>query len=64
MAAVHVDFPKEHLLAFRWLDKPFDQLGAQHVSDPEARRLLGALTGYISDGSEVLSCADGAAFRR
>jgi all-trans-retinol 13,14-reductase len=55
--AAMLAFPKEHPLAFRWLDKPIDQLVAQHVSDPEARRLLGALTGYISDGSEVLSCA-------
>lgn len=50
-------FPKEHPLAFRWLDKPFDQLVARHISDAEARRALTVLSGYLSDGSEVLTCA-------
>ncbi|WP_204312717.1 hypothetical protein, partial [Escherichia coli] len=40
------------------MDKPFDELLGRYVSDPEARQLIGTLTGYISDGSERLTCAD------
>ncbi len=50
-------FPRAHPLAVRWMEKPFDQLVEAHISDPKARRLVAALTGYISDGSETLSCA-------
>lgn len=49
---------QQHPLAVRWLDKPFDQLVAQHIADPKARRLVTALTSYISDGSETLTCAE------
>ena len=42
----------------QWLDKPFDQLVARHIGDPRARQLIAALTGYISDGSESLTCAE------
>ncbi len=50
-------FPREHPLAVRWMDRPFDELIARHVGDPEARRAIRALTGYISDGRETLTCA-------
>ncbi len=51
-----LDFPCQHPLAFRWLDKPFDDLVAQHIQDPQARRALTVLAGYIGDGSEALTC--------
>ncbi len=50
-------FPRQHPLAVRWMDRPFDELVARHIADPEARRVILALTGYISDGREALSCA-------
>jgi all-trans-retinol 13,14-reductase len=50
-------FAQAHPLAVQWMDKPFDQLVAEHIADPKARRLIAALTGYVSDGSETLSCA-------
>ena len=39
------------------MDRPFDELVARHVTLPEAKRLLNALTGYVSDGNERLTCA-------
>ncbi len=51
-------FAQAHPLTVEWLDKPFDQLLAKHVSDPKARELVSALTGYISDGSEALTCGE------
>ena len=53
-----LEFSRQHPLAVRWLDKPFDQLVAQHIRDPQARALITALTGYISDGAESVSCAE------
>lgn len=50
-------FAQLHPIAVQWMDKPFDQLVAQYIPDPEARELVSALTGYVSDGSETLSCA-------
>ncbi|MGD0187859.1 MAG: NAD(P)/FAD-dependent oxidoreductase [Roseiarcus sp.] len=50
-------FPREHPLAVRWMDRPFDELLAQHIRAPEARSVIRALTGYISDGRESLTCA-------
>ena len=50
-------FPQAHPLAVQWLDKPFDQLVARYIGDPQARALITALTGYISDGTETLTCA-------
>jgi phytoene dehydrogenase-like protein len=49
-------FPQQYPLAVQWLDKPFDQLVARHIADPQARRMVAALTGYISDGAESLTC--------
>lgn len=51
-------FARLHPLAVQWMDKPFDQLVAEHVADPRARQLITTLTGYISDGSETLSCGE------
>ncbi len=51
-------FSRAHPLAVLWLDKPFDQLVARHIANPEARLLVTALTSYISDGSETLTCAE------
>ncbi len=50
-------FAREHPLAVRWMDRPFDELVARHIADPEARGVIGALTGYISDGRENLTCS-------
>ena len=50
-------FSKAHPLAVQWMEKPFDQLVDGHIRDPKARKLIAALTGYVSDGSETLSCA-------
>jgi len=50
-------FSKVHPIAVQWMEKPFDQLVNGHISDPKARKLIAALTGYVSDGSETLSCA-------
>jgi all-trans-retinol 13,14-reductase len=43
-------------LAFRWLDRPFDDLVAQHIQDPQARDALTALASYVGDRSEPLTC--------
>jgi phytoene dehydrogenase-like protein len=51
-------FARNHPLAVQWMDRPFDELVARHVSDSRAKRLLKALTGYVSDGREELSCSD------
>jgi len=50
-------FPKQHPQAFRWMDRPFDELVAQHVSDDGLIRLINALSGYLGDGGERLTCA-------
>ncbi|CCE12069.1 putative phytoene dehydrogenase and related proteins; membrane protein [Bradyrhizobium sp. STM 3843] len=50
-------FPKKHPQAFRWMDRPFDELVSAHVSDPQAVRYLNALSGYLGDGTERLTCA-------
>ena len=50
-------FPKDHPQAFRWMNKPFDELVASYVSDPAVIRMLNALTGYLGDGGERLTCA-------
>ena len=50
-------FPRQHPQAFRWMNRPFDELVAAHVSDPELIATLNALSGYLGDGSERLSCA-------
>ncbi|MGJ4998442.1 phytoene desaturase family protein [Bradyrhizobium sp. HKCCYLS3077] len=50
-------FPRKHPQAYRWMNRPFDELVAAHVSDPELISTLNALSGYLGDGSETLSCA-------
>jgi len=50
-------FPKDHPQAARWMSEPFDKLVAAHVSDPDVVRFLNALSGYLGDGSERLTCA-------
>lgn len=49
-------FPKDHPAAFRWMNEPFDKLVAAHVSDPAVLELIYALSGYLGDGSERLTC--------
>jgi len=49
-------FPKRHPLAVRWMDKPFDELVARHVKGGPAKKAITALTGYIGDGREKLTC--------
>ncbi|GLH81287.1 hypothetical protein SSBR45G_61960 [Bradyrhizobium sp. SSBR45G] len=50
-------FPKQHPQAFRWMSRPFDELVAAHVSDPQVIAYLNALSGYLGDGRDRLSCA-------
>jgi all-trans-retinol 13,14-reductase len=50
-------FARKHPFAVQWMDRPFDELVARHVTDPEAKRALNALTGYVSDGRDTLTCA-------
>jgi len=50
-------FPKQHPHAFRWMSRPFDELVAAHVSDPGLIDMLNALSGYLGDGSETLTCS-------
>src|SRR5262249_6695113 len=35
-----------------------DELVARHIQDADARQMLAALTGYVGDGSEALTCAE------
>ena len=53
-----IAFARSHPLAVQWMDRPFDALVARHVAGAEAKSALNALAGYVSDGSEPLSCAD------
>ena len=50
-------FPRKHPQAFKWMNRPFDELVTAHVSDPELIAILNALSGYLGDGSERLTCA-------
>lgn len=50
-------FPKEHPQGFKWMGRPFDELVASHVSDPEVAAVINALVGYLGDGTEKLACA-------
>ncbi len=50
-------FARQYPLAVRWLERPFDELMARHIADPEARRLIRALAVYVSDGRQSLTCA-------
>jgi all-trans-retinol 13,14-reductase len=50
-------FPRLHPHAFRWMNEPFDKLVAAHVSDPAVITVLNALSGYLGDGNERLTCA-------
>jgi all-trans-retinol 13,14-reductase len=50
-------FPKDHPQAFRWMNQPFDTLVASHLSDPDVVNLINALSGYLGDGRERLTCA-------
>jgi len=52
-----LEFPSKHAHAFRWMNQPFDKLVAAHVTDERAVRVLYALSGYLGDGSERLTCA-------
>ncbi len=50
-------FPNEHPHGFKWMGRPFDELVATYVSDPGALKVIYALSGYLHDGSETLTCA-------
>ncbi|RBP16156.1 phytoene dehydrogenase-like protein [Roseiarcus fermentans] len=50
--------PKRHPLMIEWMDRPFDELVATHGLSPEAKEVILALTGYVSDGRERLTCAE------
>jgi all-trans-retinol 13,14-reductase len=50
-------FPTNHPHAFRWMNEPFDKLVAAYISDKAVVQFLNALSGYLGDGSERLTCA-------
>jgi all-trans-retinol 13,14-reductase len=52
-----MEYPSKHPHAFRWMNEPFAKLVAAHVSDPQIVRVLHALSGYLGDGGEALTCA-------
>jgi all-trans-retinol 13,14-reductase len=52
-----IAFPKNHPHAFRWMSEPFDKLVATYVADRNVVDSLNALSGYLGDGGEQLSCA-------
>jgi phytoene dehydrogenase-like protein len=51
-------FPRRHPLAMKWMNRPFDELVARHVSDPDLVAVLKALTGYLGDDGTQLRCGD------
>jgi len=54
--ATMLAFSRAHPLAATWLDRPFEELLDRHAIDPAARRIVLALSGYISDGTDILTC--------
>lgn len=50
-------FPTNHPHAYRWMNEPFDKLVAAYISDKAVVQFLNALSGYLGDGSERLTCA-------
>ena len=53
-----LDLPRRFPLMMRWMDRPFDDLIALHGLGAEAKTAVLALTGYVSDGRERLTCAE------
>lgn len=51
-----LNFPKEHPHGYKWMQRPFDDLVATHVSDRQVVSIINALTGYLGDGTETLTC--------
>jgi phytoene dehydrogenase-like protein len=49
-------FPSAHPDAYQWMEKPFAQLVAAYVSNPAVVGFLNALSGYLGDGREELTC--------
>ncbi len=52
-----LSLPKRYPLMMRWMDRPFEDLVASHGLGAEAKAVIMALTGYVSDGCERLTCA-------
>ncbi|MFN8472857.1 MAG: NAD(P)/FAD-dependent oxidoreductase [Anaerolineae bacterium] len=48
-------YPKAHPAAYRWMDKPFPAMLDHYFQDTGLKKLLGALTGYLSDDSTQLT---------
>lgn len=53
-----MEFPRKHPLAMRWMARPFDELVAAHIGDPAARASVMALSGYVTDEPNSLTCAN------
>ncbi len=49
-------YPKAHPIGFKWINRPFDELVAAHVSDRQVVSVINALVGYLGDGTEKLTC--------
>ena len=56
--AAVLDFANVHPLAVAWMDRPWSELVARHVSDPGALKWLNVLTGYITDDTARLLVRD------
>ena len=51
-------FPKAQPKTVRWLDRPFAELVAAHISDPQVRDVLARLSGYITDKPAEMSVGE------
>lgn len=48
-------YPAAHPHAFRWMGVPFGRMLDEYFRDPQLRRFLSILTGYLSDNPSVLT---------
>lgn len=51
-------FPKNHPVAYRWMERPFSELVDRHVQDERAREWIYALSGYVTHAAGTLTVAD------
>ena len=51
-------FARANPTAVQWMQRPFGDLVALHIADPNARQALYALAGYVTDTPETLTVAD------
>jgi phytoene dehydrogenase-like protein len=51
-------FPKEHPVAYHWMQRPFSELVDRHLQDARAREWIHALSGYVTHTPGTLTVAD------